>query len=204
MAKLKGRDARAANAFLRSVVIWYDSRWLLEREGDEGRAADFHFRQPFAKGQMSNEEYQAYRGMFIKEALKLNARWLIVCNVHFHDGKQEYIESGEIVTDQCKINARDADFIFTWAGHVARPWRITVTVHADYGDCMDEFTSEPISVELKYQYVEQLVDTIISQIKDGINPKYIRHSQWTAEVWHHKADGTPTRNKRKTKRRKGR
>ena len=104
MAKLKGRDARAANAFLRSVVIWYDSRWLLEREGDEGRAADFHFRQPFAKGRMSNEEYQAYRGMFIKEALKLNARWLIVCNVHFHDGKQEYIESGEIVTDQCRIN----------------------------------------------------------------------------------------------------
>jgi len=99
---------------------------------------------------------------------------------------------------------RDWEFCMLLAGHVARPWRITVTVHADYGDCMDEFTSEPILVELKYQYVEQLVDTIIKQIKGGINDKFIRHTEWTAEVWHHKADGTPTRNKRKTKRRKGR
>lgn len=100
------------------------------------------------------------------------------------------------------MNPRDWEFCMLLAGHVARPWRITVTVHADYGDCIDSFESDPIVVELKYQYVEQLVDTIIKQIKGGINDKYIRHTEWTAQVWHHKADGTPTRNKRKTKRRK--
>ncbi len=99
---------------------------------------------------------------------------------------------------------RDWEFCMLLAGHVARPWRITVTVHADYGDCIDSFESEPIVVELKYQYVEQLVDTLIRDIKSGINEKYIRHAEWTAQVWHHKADGTPTRNKRKTKRRKNR
>lgn len=100
------------------------------------------------------------------------------------------------------MNARDWEFCMLLAGHVARPWRIVVTVHTDMGDVLDDFISEPIVVELKYQYVEQLIDTIIKQIKGGINDKYIRHTEWVAEVWHHKADGTPTRNKRKTKRRK--
>lgn len=102
--KLRGREARAANAFLRSVVINYDSRWLLEKGGDEARAATFHFKQNFTKAPMTKDEYNAYLGMFIKEALKLNERWVIECNAHFHDGRQEYIETGEIVTSQCKLN----------------------------------------------------------------------------------------------------
>lgn len=102
------------------------------------------------------------------------------------------------------MNPRDWEFCMLLAGHVARPWRITVTVHADYGDSVEEIESEPITVEMKFRYVERLIDTIAKEIKNGLNAKHIRHTTWCAEVWHHKADGTPTRNKRKTKRRKGR
>lgn len=100
--KLKGHEARTANAFLRSVVIHYDSRWPLENE--DGRASKFYFRQVFAKSRMTEEEYNAYQGMFIKEALKMSAKWYITCDVIFNDGKQEYIETGEIITGQCRLN----------------------------------------------------------------------------------------------------
>jgi len=103
-----------------------------------------------------------------------------------------------------RMVSRDWEFCMLLAGHVARPWRITVKVHADYGDCADELESEPIIVEMKFRYVERLIDTIAKEIKSGLNDKHIRHTEWLAEVWHHKSDGTPTRNKRKTKRRKGR
>lgn len=102
---LTGRDAKCANAFLRSVVFNYDSRWMLEREGEAKKACEIRFKRPFTSSYMPPKEREAYHAMFAKEVVfNLQARWLIECDVVFNDGQQDYIESGQIVTDVCGIN----------------------------------------------------------------------------------------------------
>lgn len=96
---------------------------------------------------------------------------------------------------------RDWDFCHLLSAHISRPWHVTGAVHSFDGEKWDEFEFD-FKCELKFRYVEQLVDSVIAEIKSGLNHKFIRHTTWTAKVWHHKEDGTPTRNKRKSKRRK--
>lgn len=67
---LRGRDARAVNAFFNSVELTYDSIWTLEREDDYRKACEFNFRLPFTTSRMSDEEREAYKGMFIKELIR--------------------------------------------------------------------------------------------------------------------------------------
>ena len=102
---LRGRDARAVNAFFNSVELTYDSIWTLEREGDYRKACEFNFRLPFTASRMSDEEREAYKGMFIKELIKSHsARWIITLSVWFAAGNKMYAEQRQVITSQCKIN----------------------------------------------------------------------------------------------------
>lgn len=103
---LQGHEQRAANAFLRSVVFTYDSRWMLEREGDARKACEPRFKRPFTSTYMSPERRAAYIGMFTKETVyKLQARWFIECWVWFRDDDGKvYAEQGQMISDFGKIN----------------------------------------------------------------------------------------------------
>lgn len=98
---------------------------------------------------------------------------------------------------------RDWDFAWMLSAHIARPWWVIIDLHCFDGEkwytCNAEFKAH-----LRYQFVEQVINLQIEELKETANPKHIRHVEWVAKVWHHKEDGTPTRNKRKSKRRKSR
>lgn len=103
---LRGHEQKAANSFLRSVVFSYDSRWLLEKEGDARKACVPHFKRPWTNTYMRPEIMDAYIGMFTKETVyNLQARWYIECWVWFKDPNGgAYVEQGQMVSDNGKIN----------------------------------------------------------------------------------------------------
>lgn len=103
---LSGNEQRAANAFLRSVVFTYDSRWLLEKEGDAAKACVPHFKRPWTSGYLPPAERDAYLGMFTKEVVfKLQARWYIEVYAWFRDERGNvYREDGQVFSDFGKIN----------------------------------------------------------------------------------------------------
>lgn len=103
---LTGRDARVANAYLRSVVFTYDSRWLLERTGAAAKACEPHFKRPFTSSYMKAEERDAYLAMFTKEVIfSLQARWYMELTVWFKDhAGLLYPEQGQLVSGYGKIN----------------------------------------------------------------------------------------------------
>jgi hypothetical protein len=104
---LNGHEQRAANAFLRSVVFTYDSRWILEAQTIEhGKACKPHFKRAWTSTYMGPQERSAYIGMFTQETVyKLQARWYIEVRAWFSDGKGGvYAEEGQIVSDYGKIN----------------------------------------------------------------------------------------------------
>lgn len=101
MKGVKGRDERVAKAYLRSVVIEYDSRWALA--DGVAKTARFQFRRPLTNRPLGEAERAAYQTMFIKEVMKMSAKWYITVDAVFFDGVTEYVEGAELISDSCKL-----------------------------------------------------------------------------------------------------
>lgn len=99
--KLKGRDARAVNAFFNSAFVVYDSRWVFEREGDLGKACEIDFRLPFTSSYLTPKERQRYMDMFASELVKSHtARWICWIQAHFYNKfkDEHYTEHRQPIT----------------------------------------------------------------------------------------------------------
>lgn len=81
-----------------------------------------------------------------------------------------------------KLTPRDADFVFTWAAHIARQWNVYIAVVF-----VDKFGAPYVetawfSAHIKYKPLQDAIEEQIEQIKSDGNINHFQRALWVATI----------------------